>query len=255
MSTHYSLLRIDPAATPDEVKRAFRREVSRYHPDKVQHLGPEFGELATSRSAALTEAYRVLVDPVLRRQYDEQLGTTPAAARDLKAGRDLQSGRDRTDTPESATTLRGSTSLELVRRAVLMKIHDAAAAQGGTALSASGFDAVLHLKGRKALFRGGEPAVRVAVRLVPTVDVGSVEAAWPAALRCAAQGETVCLILLGSGMAAPRDLAAAISDLRRKSRGTGPVVVPVDIRDWQALFPPQTPASVRCLLNRVRNNQ
>ena len=33
-----------------------RREIARYHPDKVQHLGPEFQEIAATRAAELTEA-------------------------------------------------------------------------------------------------------------------------------------------------------------------------------------------------------
>ena len=37
--THYDLLGIDSAASVDEIRRAFRREIAKYHPDKVQHSG------------------------------------------------------------------------------------------------------------------------------------------------------------------------------------------------------------------------
>lgn len=46
MKTYYELLDVAPQASSDEIKRAFRREIARYHPDKVQHLGPEFQEIA-----------------------------------------------------------------------------------------------------------------------------------------------------------------------------------------------------------------
>jgi hypothetical protein len=33
------------------------------------------------------------------------------------------------------------------------------------------------------------------------------------------------------------------------------VLVPVDVRDWEALFPPETPASVRALIQRLREER
>ena len=40
--THYELLGVALTASSDEIRRAFRREIAKYHPDKVQHLGNEF---------------------------------------------------------------------------------------------------------------------------------------------------------------------------------------------------------------------
>jgi DnaJ-class molecular chaperone len=73
LKTYYDLLGLQPSADADEVKRAFRREIARYHPDKVQHLGPEFQEIAASRAAELTEAYRILMDAEARQSYDAML--------------------------------------------------------------------------------------------------------------------------------------------------------------------------------------
>jgi hypothetical protein len=59
-------------------------------------------------------------------------------------------------------------------------------------------------------------------------------------------------MLLGSGLDPARELSVAVSDMRKKTRKTGPVVIPVDVRDWQALLPPETPPTVRALLDRLR---
>src|SRR5918996_1662926 len=64
---------VAPSATPEEIKHAFRREIARYHPDKVQHLGPEIQEIAAARAAELTEAYRILTNPPARQSYAIEL--------------------------------------------------------------------------------------------------------------------------------------------------------------------------------------
>jgi hypothetical protein len=33
------------------------------------------------------------------------------------------------------------------------------------------------------------------------------------------------------------------------------VLVPVDVRDWEALFPPDTPATVRALIQRLKEEK
>ncbi len=62
MTSAEALLGIALPASIDEVKRAYRRQISRYHPDKVHHLGEEFQVLAAEKSAQLTEVYRRLVE-------------------------------------------------------------------------------------------------------------------------------------------------------------------------------------------------
>jgi DnaJ like chaperone protein len=53
----YKILEIDPSATDDEVKKAYRRMAMKYHPDKVAHLGEEFRKSADEKFKKVNEAY------------------------------------------------------------------------------------------------------------------------------------------------------------------------------------------------------
>lgn len=54
----YKILEIEPAATDEEVKKAFRRMAMKYHPDKVSHLGEEFKKIADEKFKKVNEAYK-----------------------------------------------------------------------------------------------------------------------------------------------------------------------------------------------------
>ncbi|MEE2876578.1 MAG: TerB family tellurite resistance protein, partial [Candidatus Neomarinimicrobiota bacterium] len=53
----YTILEIDPSISDDQVKRAYRKMAAKFHPDKVAHLGDEFGKLAEEKFKAVNEAY------------------------------------------------------------------------------------------------------------------------------------------------------------------------------------------------------
>lgn len=53
----YKVLEVEPSATDDEIKKAYRKMAMRYHPDKVLHLGPEFQKSANERFQKVNEAY------------------------------------------------------------------------------------------------------------------------------------------------------------------------------------------------------
>lgn len=53
----YKILEIEPAATDEEIKKAFRRMAMKYHPDKVSHLGEEFRKTADEKFKKVNEAY------------------------------------------------------------------------------------------------------------------------------------------------------------------------------------------------------
>ena len=57
----YSTLGIPKDATREEIKAAYRELAAKYHPDKVQHLGREFRELAEKRFKEIQQAYEILI--------------------------------------------------------------------------------------------------------------------------------------------------------------------------------------------------
>ena len=263
MKTHYQLLDVARDAPSDEIKRAFRREIARYHPDKVQHLGAEFQEIAASRAAELTTAYRTLMDAGARAAYDAAITAEPASRvpPPAPASAPAESVVPRVPTPtppppmaESLRGTRESVSV-FVKKAMIVRLREAAEALSGMLEpSSSGpFDAVFTLRPRRGLFQKAEPPVRVSVRVVDNVDGEAVESLWPL-LGSAAAGDSVpCVLLCGTRVAPPRELAAAIAEQRRRHRqSTAPILIPVDTRDWDALLPPDTPGPVRKLLQRLK---
>ncbi|MBC8377359.1 MAG: molecular chaperone DjiA [FCB group bacterium] len=57
-NSYYKILEIDPSANDQEIKKAYRSMATRFHPDKVQHLGPEFQKMAEDKFKAINEAYQ-----------------------------------------------------------------------------------------------------------------------------------------------------------------------------------------------------
>jgi len=55
--TAYRILEIEPSATDEEVKKAYRRMVMKHHPDKVGHLGEDFQKAAAEKFRKVQEAY------------------------------------------------------------------------------------------------------------------------------------------------------------------------------------------------------
>jgi DnaJ like chaperone protein len=53
----YKTLEIEPTATDDEVKKAYRRMAMKYHPDKVHELGEDIKKSATEKFRSVNEAY------------------------------------------------------------------------------------------------------------------------------------------------------------------------------------------------------
>jgi len=60
----YLVLGLHPGATKDEIRAAYRNRMSKYHPDKVAHLGIELQELAKAKALELNQAYETLSQTV-----------------------------------------------------------------------------------------------------------------------------------------------------------------------------------------------
>jgi len=53
----YKILEVSPNATDEEVKKAYHKMATKYHPDKVAHLGEEFKKAAKEKFQKLNGAY------------------------------------------------------------------------------------------------------------------------------------------------------------------------------------------------------
>jgi len=64
--THYETLGVSPAASVEQIRRAYRDLAKQHHPD----TGPKGSE---HKFAAIAAAYEVLAEPAKRREYDDLL--------------------------------------------------------------------------------------------------------------------------------------------------------------------------------------
>lgn len=271
MKNHYELLGIEPTATPEHVKRAFRQEIARYHPDKVQHLGREFQAMAADVAAQLTQAYRTLMDPELRVEYDRLLqtgadgGTVRASAPAAERPPEAPPPPRESDAPvhpeappaqayQSLFSQEKANRDQLVRRATLGRLRDALVAEFGDFEErlVKGFDLSCVARAKRFAWARGE--TRVLARFVTRVDASSIRETWPLAAKAAPETADVCVFLMGCDMAPARELAAAIADQRRQhARAKAKVVlIPVDVRDWHAHVPTDAQPVARTLLGRLR---
>ena len=56
----YKALEIEPNATDEQVKKAYRRMAMKYHPDKVANAGEEIRQQATDKFRGINEAYEYI---------------------------------------------------------------------------------------------------------------------------------------------------------------------------------------------------
>ena len=82
VQTHYDTLSVAHQAGPDLVRKAYRRQAQKYHPDKA----PGSRE-AQQRMASINEAYAVLSHPARRASYDRWIAARHAR---IAAEREVQ---------------------------------------------------------------------------------------------------------------------------------------------------------------------
>ncbi|WP_457577465.1 DnaJ domain-containing protein [Desulfomarina sp.] len=57
---HYATLGLQPGASKEEIKKAYRKLSMKYHPDKVRHLGEEFQKIAEEKMKEINAAHDYL---------------------------------------------------------------------------------------------------------------------------------------------------------------------------------------------------
>lgn len=275
MKSHYDLLGVAPDAPSDEIKRAFRREIAKYHPDKVQHLGQEFQDIASVRAAELTQAYKTLTDTRLRAEYDATLsgGASPEPAASetptpapAPAASPYATPQPEASAPEPATAPAPETSTasqfareragarQFVTRAAVARFRAALDAEcpGSQPYLVDGFDVGCLPKGSFFSFK---LPPRLLARQVTAVTAEAVTqtAGLLATVKKDAQRD-LCVFLLGQELAPPSVLAPAVADLRRRVTGAGGTlfIVPMSTEDWRAHMPADAPDLVRTILTRLK---
>jgi hypothetical protein len=277
LKNYYDLLEISPTATAEEVKKTFRLQIARYHPDKVHHLGKEFQEMAAVRAAELTEAYRVLSHEGRRAEYDGALKsqtaesgppTTPDAAGHPAAPTPPADGEPPPQKPpksereasekDSASRLFSQERARrdaFVRNAIVERFRHAMTQVVGSTYDESdlrGFDIACTPKS-KMFARAKGP--RLLVRFVARVDAASVAEAWGLVNKAGMPpGDEVCIILMATDLAPAKELAGAIAEQRRRpGRGPRVTLIPVNASVWDAHVPTDAPDVAKTLLTRLKS--
>lgn len=80
--THYDVLEVSQAASPEVLRAAYKSLIQRYHPDR----NPDDAR-AAERSTLIVKAYQVLSDPVARTAYDLELRRQSVALQSLNIRR------------------------------------------------------------------------------------------------------------------------------------------------------------------------
>lgn len=266
MKTHYELLGVEQGADADAIKKAFRREIARYHPDKVIHLGTEFQEMAATRAAELTGAYKTLSDPALRAEYDATLAAGPPRPANPFAEEPSQAAYrpptiDEIKTPVPPQPPRFASERAdrdvIVRRAIAARVLSSVEALYGKCETPAvrGFDLAM-VPLAKPRFLGPVPP-RALVRVVDVADAAAITDAFNTAARARLHvGKSpVVVLLFAQKIAAPSELSKAWDALARQRKPPDAPedlnVIVVNVADWSCRLPPNCSSASRKLAAQV----
>lgn len=262
--THYDVLGVGPMATADEIKQAFRRQISQYHPDKVQHLGPEIQAVAAERTWEITNAYHHLSNPERRTAYDRRSAPPPSASPAVPSNscswnRDPATGEPVVEPPAPPRDLfrqDRATRDGFVRRASLARLQEATAVELGdpTLQRRTGFDVAYRARAKRSLLKR-EPTLMICGVFAVRVDACAVREAWMRAVRLGPVTGELCVFLLGDALAPTGELSHARTKLSRRGPRAGApriTVIPVDVNDWQGSVPDDAPPAAQRILARLQ---
>ena len=272
MRNYYEMLSIEPTADVSTIKTAFRREIARYHPDKVVHLGPEFQEMAATRAAELTVAYKTLSDAALRADYDVKLAeglptppkrpiVYPPDAEPVAEAPPPPEERDQAPVPAAPGRSRFESERAgrdvIIRRAVAVRVQAVIEALYGKLETPTvrGFDIAFVPTAKPRLLSA--PLPRVLVKVVDTVNAAALSEAWTNASRARIHsGKSPVVVLLFGKHIAPRpELMRALQNFERQPKAPDRphelAIVPVDATDWNCHLPPGVSSPVRKLIEHI----
>jgi curved DNA-binding protein CbpA len=269
VKTHYELLSLPSTADADAIKKAFRREIARYHPDKVIHLGAEFQDMAATRAAELTVAYKTLSDPALREEYDASIRNAAPPPHVPKTPEPESREEEPPpppvdeDTPPPPPGTKGRFASERADRDVILKRAIAGRVLGIVETlygkletpTVRGFDLAM-VPLAKPRFLGAHPP-RVLVKVVGTADAAAITEAYAAASRSRLHaGKSPVVVLLFARTIAPQPELSKANDANargRKAPGSPEevAVVVVDTADWSCRLPPGCSTAVHKLTDQI----
>jgi hypothetical protein len=268
--TYYELFELPRAASADDIKKAFRREIAKYHPDKVQHLGREFQDIALTKAAELTLAYKTLSDPAARADYDALLDgasgiAEPPAARPAPSEpppaapgvRSRQAEPEPDPTPSSsAFSAERAGARDLVQRATLARFTKAVEDEFKCSVAAASAFDVMCLPDKRLPWHKTPP--QILGRFLSQVNGAAITETWGLAVRARkdAQQRELCVFVMAPELSPAGELALAIAEQRRKpvAEGSKPLVmVPLNTRNWNAHVPTDAPPVVKALLARLKS--
>jgi len=254
MTSAEALLGIALPASIEEVKRAYRRQISRYHPDKVHHLGEEFQVLAAEKSAQLTEVYRRLLES---HGSDEcaDVGPTPAAS---------PCGESRVEEPTAPSPVNRMSSWQAVDVGCPSLILTAAVDRVTQAVTSTlprvdeltvpGFAHAWRTRTDWRGFLKRRPAECVLLRMP---DEGQTKGRRTARIRQLLPGVDGAIVIFDLVVGAvATDPQAPASPRQSSACGERDVFnIVLDAMTWKARMPPEAPEVAHTILARVRDSR
>lgn len=269
MKTHYELLSLANTADADAIKKAFRREIARYHPDKVIHLGAEFQDMAATRAAELTVAYKTLSDPALREEYDASIasGAPPPQVPQTPQPEFREPAPEPApvaeDTPPPPPGTKGRFAAERADRDLILKRAIAGRVLGIVETlygkletpTVRGFDLAMVPLAKPRFLGAHSP--RVLVKVVGTADAAAITEAYGAASRARLHaGKSPIVVLLFARNIAPQPELTRANEANARGRKAPDspqevAVVVVDTADWSCRVPPGCSTAVHKLTDQI----
>jgi len=121
--TYYEILEIDPTATIKEIQRAYEHAKETFHADSLAVYSLFSEEGVKEIQSSIEEAYRVLMDEALRRNYDQSYSQTVGGQPPEKPSEAQEVSKEK-KTSLSFTGLSFSADEELYRGKTLKQVRE-----------------------------------------------------------------------------------------------------------------------------------